>query len=134
MSFGDKLKAAGTASKTRLMLLVAMLLGIMEWAERTAEPKAERITDALFTERMKETRVHAQTNAILTVVIVGALIIVGILVYGEIESSLPAPQNNDLSNASDNATSTFADSMEFAPVILIVLVASIVLAVVQRFR
>jgi hypothetical protein len=67
-------------------------------------------------------------------VVVGVVIIVGILIYSQIQSSLPAPSNSDLASASDNATDTFGDAMELAPVILVVLIASVVLAVVQRFR
>jgi uncharacterized membrane protein len=76
----------------------------------------------------------AQTGTVLTVVTLGITILVGILIYSQIQSSLPTPQNTQLSEASSNATDTFAQSMELAPVIMIVLLAAVVLAVVQRFR
>ena len=67
------------------------------------------------------------------VVVIGVVIIVGILVFGEIESSLPTPDNSGLANTSDNATNTFGDAMELAPVVLLVVIASLILAVVRRF-
>lgn len=75
-----------------------------------------------------------QIGTMLTVVTLGLVIILGILVYSEVETALPQPSNSNLSNASDNATGDFADAMELAPVLLIVLIASLVLAVVQNFR
>jgi hypothetical protein len=75
-----------------------------------------------------------QVGTMLTVVTLGLVIIIGILVYSEVETALPAPDNTELNNASDNATSDFGDAMELAPVVLIVLIASLVLAVVQNFR
>jgi len=75
-----------------------------------------------------------QTGTVLTVVTLGITILIGILIYGQIDSSLPSPSNSDLQNASENSTGTFSDAMELAPVIMIVLLAAVVLAVVQRFR
>jgi hypothetical protein len=71
-------------------------------------------------------------DQMLAVVVIGIVIIVGILVYGEIESSLPAP-DGQLADTSDNATNTFGDAMELAPVVLLVIIASLILAVVRRF-
>jgi len=75
-----------------------------------------------------------QTQTVLTVVTLGLVIILGILVYSEVEQGLPTPSNTDLSNASSNATGDFSSAMELAPVIMIVLIAAVVLGVVQRFR
>jgi hypothetical protein len=72
-------------------------------------------------------------DQMLAVVVIGVVIIVGILVYGEIESSLPAPDNSNLANTQDNTTNTFGDAMELAPVVLLVIIASLILSVVRRF-
>lgn len=98
--------------------------------ERMGEKKADSIVPD------GDSRVHeaAQTGTVLTVVTLGITILIGILIYGQVQNSLPSPDNSDLSNASENSTSTFADAMELAPVIMLVLLASVVLAVVQRFR
>lgn len=76
----------------------------------------------------------AQTQAVLTVVVLGIVLLIGTLIYSQIDSALPAPSNSKLANASTNVTNTFADTMDLAPVIMIVLIAGVVLAVVQRFR
>lgn len=102
----------------------------MDALERLGERKADSIVPD------GDTRAHeaAQTGTVLTVVTLGITIIIGILIYGQVQSALPSPGNSDLQNASDNSTQTFADAMELAPVIMLVLLASVVLAVVQRFR
>ncbi len=97
--------------------------------EAFAENKAEEMFDG-------DTRLGraAQTGTVLTVVTLGITIIIGILVYSEVKGALPKPEDENLKNASENSTETFAQSMELAPVIMIVLLAAVVLAVVQRFR
>jgi hypothetical protein len=73
-------------------------------------------------------------GTMLTAVTIGLVIIVGILIYGEVESALPSPDQQSLSDAQSNATETFGDSMELAPVVIIVLIASLIIGVVSRFR
>ena len=75
-----------------------------------------------------------QAQTIIGAGIIGIAILVIVLVYSQVEQSLPTPTNTQLAGASTNVTSTFAASMELAPVILIVLVASVILLVVNRFR
>ena len=75
-----------------------------------------------------------QAQTIIGAGIIGIAILVIVLVYSQVEQSLPTPTNAALASASTNVTSTFAASMELAPVILIVLVASVILLVVNRFR
>jgi len=129
-----ELKKLLRSGKESLSAKLAFLMMVMEWAEGVG---AELVEDWLPGSRQTgglAGEARAQTGAVLTVVVVGVVIIVGILIYSQIQSALPAPSNNSLSNASENATDTFGDAMELAPVILIVLIASVVLAVVQRFR
>lgn len=97
------------------------------------EDRGEEIAEAKFDGDTALGRA-AQTGTVLTVVTLGITILVGILIYSQIQTSLPSPSNSDLQNASDNSTGTFADAMELAPVIMIILLAAVVLAVVQRFR
>lgn len=117
-------------TKHRITETAAEVGSQMDLAERYAEHKVDQMgfdTD---------TRVGqaAQVGSVLTVVTLGIVILVGILIYSQVQQSLPSPSNDNLSNASDNSTETFADAMELAPVIMIVLLAAVVLAVVQRFR
>jgi len=128
------LKKLVRSGKDAALAKLAFLLMVMEWAEG----KSKALVDD-WLPGSRETgglagAARAQTSAVLTVVVVGVVIIVGILIYSQIQTSLPAPSNSDLDSASQNATDTFGDAMELAPVILVVLVASVVLAVVQRFR
>lgn len=97
--------------------------------EMFAESKAEQMFEG-------DTRLSkaGQVGTVLTVVTLGLTIILGILVYSEVKTALPTPSDPELENASTNSTSTFSDAMELAPVIMIVLLAAVVLAVVQRFR
>jgi len=129
MGLRQKFRDLSTAAKMQLIIVLGYLDLAEEWAE-------EWVANSAIGRWTPKTRMgqRAQSGAVLTVVVVGIIIIIGILVYSEIQSALPTPSNNDLSNASNNATSTFGDAMELAPVILIVLIASVVLAVVQRFR
>lgn len=83
--------------------------------------------------RGDRTLTASQTSTLLTVVTFGITIAIGILIYGEVNSALPQPENTELQNASTNSTNTFADTMEFAPVVMIVLIAALVVGVVQRF-
>ena len=76
---------------------------------------------------------RGQVGTIITVVTIGIVAIIGILIYSQVDNSLADPTNTDLSNADSNVTSGFADAMQLVPVVLIVLVASLVIAVVQRF-
>lgn len=75
-----------------------------------------------------------QVGTVIQVGVIGLAILIIILVYSQVNDSLPTPSNTDLANAQTNATDTFAQAMELAPVIMIVLLAAVVIAVVQRFR
>lgn len=76
---------------------------------------------------------RGQVGTIITVVTIAIVAIIGILIYSQVDGSLSDPTNTDLANADDNVTSGFGDAMQLVPVVLIVLVASLVIAVVQRF-
>jgi len=76
---------------------------------------------------------RAQVGTVITVVTIGIVAIIGILIYAQVEGSLPAPENEQLNNSSGEVTDGFGSAMQLVPVVLIVLVASLVIAVVQRF-
>lgn len=101
----------------------------MDYLERRAKRNArQRWGD--------RTRWHraAQLGDVLVVVTLGITIILGILIYSQVQTALPTPDNSDLENASNNSTETFADTMELAPIIMIVIIATVILTIVQRFR
>lgn len=110
------------------------------FAMETAEAYGEQLAQSKFDGSTRLGKA-AQVGTVLTVVTLGITILVGILIFDQVAGSLPLDttgtdyQNQtELENAGSNASSTFADAMELAPVILIILLAAVVLAVVQRFR
>jgi len=127
MSSWDRLKRSAKAK----LAMVFMLMDL-------AETKSERLVETYLPGHRGmgglAGSVRAQTSAVLTVVVLGVVLIVGTLIFSQIQQSLPSPNNAELDNASSNVTGGFADAMNLAPVILIVLIASVVLAIVQRFR
>lgn len=76
---------------------------------------------------------RGQVATVIAVVTVGIVAIIGILIYSQVNNSLPTPTNTELANAQSNVTGGFGDAMNLVPVVLIVLVASLVIGVVQRF-
>lgn len=100
------------------------------WFEST-NPLSDRAREAGMGARV--VRASQISDNILTYVVVGLVIIIGILVYSEVEVSMPDPTNNALSDASSNATDTFASAMELAPLVILVGVAGLILFVIRRF-
>lgn len=82
-------------------------------------------------------KLHAVNHQVRTVIsagVIGIAILLIILIYDQVSTALPTPTAASLATATTNVTNTFASAMELAPVIILVLIASIVIAVVQRFR
>lgn len=71
-------------------------------------------------------------NTVITVVIVGVVGIVGILIFSEVDQAVEVTGN--LSDSADQLSDGFGSAMELLPIVLIVLVASLVIAVIARFR
>jgi hypothetical protein len=96
----------------------------------------EAQADTLVDEKVPNNKLGraAQSGTVLNVVVLGVIAIIGILIYSQIQTSLPSPNNSQLDNASTNVTDGFADAMNLLPVVFVVLVAALVIAVVQRFR
>jgi hypothetical protein len=96
----------------------------------------EAQADTLVDEKVPDNKIGraAQSGTVLNVVVLGVIAIIGILIYSQIQTSLPSPSNSQLDNASTNVTDGFADAMNLLPVVFVVLVAALVIAVVQRFR
>lgn len=92
------------------------------WLENKAEGMDTRLV-----------RAAQLSDSILSYVVVGLVIIIGILVYSEVQTSLPTPSNTELSEASSNATSDFSSAMELAPLVILVGVAGLILFVVRNF-
>lgn len=83
----------------------------------------------------------AQAQTVITVVVIGVVAMVGILIFSQVESALPAMSTNEsnesyspLAGSLDSVTEGFGSSIEFVPIIMLVLLASVVIMVVQRMR
>jgi len=83
---------------------------------------------------------RGQVGTVITVVTIGIVAIIGILIYAQVEQSVfpdldttDAANQTQLENTSEDVSGGFGDAMQLVPVVLIVLVASLVIAVVQRF-
>lgn len=93
----------------------------------------------LFADAEDSHLVSGQVSTIVTVVTLAIVAIVGVLVYDNVLGSIGDPSTTDaanrtqLENSTVSVTSGFGDAMQLIPVVLLVLVASLVIAVVQRF-
>ena len=76
----------------------------------------------------------AQVGTIISIVVIGVVTLVGILIFSEIQQSLPAATDPALENASDGVVGGFGDAMQLVPIVMLVLVAALVIGVVQRMR
>ena len=79
-------------------------------------------------------RQAGQVGTIISVVVIGVVGLIGILIFAQINSSLPTPADAQLENASTGVTEGFAGAMELLPIVLLVLIAALVIGVVQRMR
>jgi len=110
--------------------LFAMLLSMANFARgEWAEPIAEQIPGS-----GGPIQRAAQVGTIITVVVIGVVALVGILIFAQIDTALPAIDNEDLADSQTSVTDGFAGAMELIPVVLLVLVAALVIGVVQRMR
>jgi len=83
----------------------------------------------------------AQAGTVISVVIIGVIAMIGILIFAQVEDAMPAMSTNT-SNESysplaaplNSIESGFGDAMGFVPIVMLVLLASVVIAVVQRMR
>jgi flagellar biosynthesis protein FliR len=84
-------------------------------------------------------RHRGQTGTVIAVVTIGIVAIIGTLIYSQVLSSVGDPSGTaaenrtQLENATVDMTDGFSNAMQLVPVVLIVLVASLVIGVVQRF-
>jgi hypothetical protein len=84
-------------------------------------------------------RQRGQAGTVIGVVTIGVVAIVGILIYSQVLSATGDPSSTDpanrtqLENSTVSVTDGFGNAMQLVPVVLIVIVASLVIGVVQRF-
>lgn len=110
--------------------LVALLLTLAGIAEdKWGKPAAQKIPG-----NGGRLQRAAQADTVIAVVVIGVIALIGILIFAQINESLPAISNQNLSDASGEVTTGFANAMELVPIVLLVLIAALVIGVVQRMR
>jgi len=97
--------------------------------ERWAEPAAETIPG-----NGGPAQRAAQVGTIISVIVIAVVALVGVLILANINSALPAIDNQQLNDSNTAILDGFAGAMELVPVVLLVLVAALVIGVVQRMR
>jgi hypothetical protein len=85
-------------------------------------------------EREQLTRRADQMMSFNRMVTAAVTLIVGILIFNQVETALPDPGPNTTGIDQTPVVSTIESAFQLAPVVLIVLVASLVLAQVAGFR
>lgn len=108
------------AFEQSISLSAEALAPLSEWVEETDNSL------------VSANRAQAQ-GAVNMLVVVGATLIVGIVVYAQIESATPSPDNTDLSNAQQSVTDTIASSFDLASVLPIVIIAGAILFFLRGF-
>ena len=99
----------------------------------------ELATDDMGRLHADPTADRGQVGTIIAVLTIGIVAIIGVLIFSQVLSSIGDPSTTDaanrtqLENATVDTTEGFGDAMQLVPVVLIVLVASLVIGVVQRF-
>jgi len=84
-------------------------------------------------------RDRGQVGTIIAVLTIGVVALIGVLIYGTVLESLGDPSTTDAANRTELENSTvgvtegFGSAMQLVPVVLIVLIASLVIGIVQRF-
>jgi cytochrome b561 len=76
----------------------------------------------------------AQAGTVISVVVIGVIALIGILIFAQVQDALPTISNPQLNNSTTTVTDGFANAMDLVPIVLLVLVAGLVIAVVQRMR
>jgi len=125
----EKIGELAHSKKAQVVAFFEFMLAFLDHREELGEAVAERHFSG-------ETRVSraAQTASVIAVVSIGVTSVIGILIYSQVQTALPAPENQNLSDSQDAVTEGFGGAMELVPVVLIVLIASVVIGIVQRLR
>jgi len=73
-------------------------------------------------------------GTVIAVVVIGVVGLVGVLIFGEVWNAMPMQSGDPLYSEAEAIVGGFGDAMGLLPIILLVLLASVVIAVVQRMR
>jgi len=99
-------------------------------AEKTGTEAFAHKTEEKTAEGMRTLRSGQMTGRFTMMIRVAVTLAVGVLIVGQIFNALPAV-DGPLGNASDQVESLTGTAFELAPIILIVVVASLVIQIVR---
>lgn len=89
---------------------------------------------AAFDAKSNRGQANGIVGSVITAVVVGVVGIVGLLIFSEVNQSITLPSGSNLGTAKTGLEDGFGSAMELLPIVLIVLIASLVIAVISRFR
>jgi small-conductance mechanosensitive channel len=75
----------------------------------------------------------AQVQTVITVVVIAAASMIGLVIVGEMFNLLPDTGVDSVNNTTEDVLGGVTDGFGFIPIIILVLFASIVIAVVRNF-
>ncbi|WP_435551960.1 hypothetical protein [Natrinema sp. CGMCC1.2065] len=137
MRLSTRRRKAGSNGSNRIMSLlatfVAMLSMAQAWLKSAYRVQLRRAQSKYPTKSESAIVRAAQAGTVITVVVIGVVAMVGVLIFAQTEQAMPSV-DGPLNDSLTSITQGFGDSMEFVPIIMIVLLASVVIAVVQRMR
>lgn len=91
--------------------------------------------DQLGSGQMDDRAQGGIVGSVITVVIVGVVGVIGILIFAEVNTAIDfTGASNSTDAAATSLEDGFGSAMELLPIVMIVLVASLVIAVISRFR
>ncbi len=121
----EKLKSEGKALKKETLAIAATLFAMLD---------QELCSGSKLGADNRAQMAGGIVNSVITVVVVGVVGIVGILIFSEVDQAITIDDTSPLYNSSEALGDGFGSAMELLPIVLIVLVASLVIAVIGRFR
>jgi len=104
-----------------LMRAVAMLAQLDAMASGSGERRQARAQQGIV-------------GAVITAVVVGVVGIVGLLIFSEVNQTITLPSGSNLTSTQTNLVDGFGSAMDLLPIVLVVLIASLVISVISRFR
>lgn len=115
---------------SKMLMLVSMYF---EAAEAMVEEWVAPLREGIDNNIENEFVASQAQSAVNTVVVVGATLLVGIIVYAKIDSSTGDPANSDLNNSSNSVTNNVASSFDLGSILPIVIIAAAILFFLRGF-
>ena len=101
-------------------------------AEKKVEEAHEKADAKFGGDSLIQRALNAGT--VISVVVIGVVALVGILIFGQVWEAINIVEGDPMYEEANSVIDGFGSAMEFVPIILLVLLASVVIAVVQRMR